>query len=208
MKRKNSLADSLKRLIDKANEQDVTIQQILTFLARRGQALLLVLCSLPFCQPFQIPGISTPFGILLAFIGLRIAFGHRVWLPKLLLNKKIPYASLKKIASLAITITDKLRFFISTRLVWLVQTPSLRILHGIVISLLALLLALPLPIPLTNVLAAYPILFFGMAFLEDDGLMIIIAYSLATLCLAAFIGLIWFGKEGIQLLLGMLAVIS
>jgi hypothetical protein len=56
----------------------------------------MLLFSLPFCQPIQIPGFSTPFGILLAFIGLRIAFGHRVWFPKKLLEKKISYRVLKK----------------------------------------------------------------------------------------------------------------
>ena len=37
--------------------------------------------------------------------------------------------------------------------------------------------------------------------LEDDGLMIIIAYVLSALCFALFIGLFLFGKAGIALLL-------
>lgn len=199
--RRNSLAERLSHLLNLAQTQDVSVKVVIDTLAGKGQAVLLILFSLPFCQPIQIPGFSTPFGIILAFIGLRIAFGHRAWFPKVLLEKKIPYKALKNIASIAIKITDKLRFLISTRLVWLVQNPSLSIAHGVTISVLATLLALPLPIPLTNLLAAYPILAFGLGILEDDGLMIAIGYLLAIFSFSLFVALIWFGKEGILMLL-------
>ena len=198
--RRNSLAEQLNYLLNLAQTQDVSVKVVIDTLAGKGQAVLLILFSLPFCQPIQIPGFSTPFGIVLAFIGLRIAFGHRAWFPKLLLKKKISYKTLKKIASIAIKITDKLSFLISTRLVWLVKNPSLHIIHGLSITGLAILLALPLPIPFTNLLAAYPILAFGLGILEDDGLMIAIGYLLAVFCLSFFIVLIWFGKEGFLML--------
>lgn len=191
----NSLAQRLEQLLAETKEQDSSFQFIINHLARRGQAALLVLLVLPFCQPIQIPGFSTIFGIVLMFIGLRIAFGHRTWIPKFLLERKVPYNILKKIASVAITITDKLRFLTSTRLVFLVQSPTLHIFHGISIAILAFLLALPLPIPFTNLFAAYPILAFGLGLLEDDGIMIIIAYALFFLCLGVFTSLILFGKH-------------
>lgn len=194
IKWRNSLAERLNRLLDQANGQDLSLKVIIDTLAGKGQAILLILFSLPFCQPIQIPGFSTPFGILLAFIGLRIAFGHRVWFPSWLMEKKIPFRMLKKIASIAIKITEKLRFLISTRWTWLVQNPSLHIVHGLIITFLAIVLALPLPIPLTNVMAAYPLLAFGLGILEDDGVMIAIAYILAVFCFSFFIALILFGK--------------
>ena len=204
-KRRNSLAERLNYLLNQAQEQDISIKTIIDTLAGRGQAVLLILFSLPFCQPIQIPGFSTPFGIVLLFIGLRIAFRHRAWLPKGLLEKKISYRIFKKIASITIKITEKLRFLISTRWIWLVHNPSLHIAHGLTIAMLAILLALPLPIPLTNLLAAYPISAFGLAILEDDGLMIVIAYLLALLCFAVFITLVWFSKEGVSLLFNHLS---
>jgi hypothetical protein len=191
----NSLAQRLEQLLADTKGQDSSFQFIIDHLARRGQAALLVLLVLPFCQPIQIPGFSTIFGIALMFIGLRIAFGHRTWIPKALLDRKVPYHILEKIASVAITITDKLRFLTSTRLVFLVQSPTLHIFHGISIAILAFLLALPLPIPFTNLFAAYPILAFGLGLLEDDGIMIIIAYALFFLCLGVFTSLILFGKH-------------
>ena len=187
-------------LLSSANEKAVSLREVLHVLAGRGQAVLLILFSLPFCQPIQIPGFSTPFGVLLSFIGLRIAFGHRVWLPKTILERKISFKTLKKISEIAVKITNKLKFLISTRLTWLLTNPILHVIHGLMIALLGVLLALPIPFPLTNFFTAYPILAFGLAFLEDDGVMIIVAYVLSIICLIFFASLIWFGKEGFEFL--------
>lgn len=198
----NTLETALITLLEQ--KKDLTMESILKILAGRGLSFLLVALSLPFCQPFQIPGFSTPFGLLLAFIGLRIAIGKNAWLPQFLKEKVISYSTLKKVANLALKIVHKLRFFLTSRLVWLVRTPTLHFLHGLTIFVLGLILALPLPIPLTNVLAALPILFFGLGLLEDDGIMIIIAYILSLVCFAVYLSLIWFGKEGISYIFSMM----
>lgn len=194
----DNLSKELETLINSASRDSVTFEAILEVLPRRGHAVLLILLSLPFCQPIQIPGFSFFFGALLAFIGLRIAFGHRAWVPNALLKREISTQTLKKIASVALKIVDKMSFLTRPRMNWLVVSPSLFIMHGMVITLLAILLALPLPIPLTNLITAFPILFFGLGMLEDDGLMVIIAYVLSLICFALFASLIWFGKEGVE----------
>lgn len=191
----HSLKDRLKHLMAQCEQRPVAVRVIVDTLEGRGQAVLLVLLALPFCQPIQIPGFSTPFGIVLIFIGLRIAFGHRTWIPQTLLNHEISYETLEKIAWLAINITDKLSFLTSARWTYLVNNPILRTAHGVSIALMASFLALPLPIPFTNLLTAYPIFFFGLALLEDDGLMIFIAYLLFYICLGVFALLLFFGKE-------------
>jgi hypothetical protein len=192
-----SLKKSLSFLISKAkeNEEPISLKKILGVTAGRGYAILLILFVLPFCLPIQIPGFSTFFGLILMFIGLRIAFGHRSWVPKRLLDKTISGETLEKIGETAIKITDKLTFFTSPRWKSLVKAPILRVCHGCVIAFLAFLLALPLPIPLTNLLTAYPILFFGLGLLEDDGIMILIGYFLFFVCLIAFSLLFLFGKN-------------
>ncbi|WP_213105137.1 exopolysaccharide biosynthesis protein [Candidatus Protochlamydia amoebophila] len=194
----NVFAESLQTLLLDAKEKGMTIESLIRNLAKKGQAVLLVLLSLPFCQPIQIPGFSTPFGILLIFIGLRIGFGHQIWLPKWILGKKIPYSVLERIAKLALKVTNKLRYFVYPRLPNLVKNPILLIFHGLMIAILGFVLALPLPIPLSNILAAYPLLIFGLAILEDDGAAILIAYGLSLVCLTILAGLIWLGKEGVS----------
>lgn len=199
--RKNNLADAFRNLLDQADGKDPTLETIIHTLSGRGFAALLILFSFPFCLPVTIPGFSTPFGLANAYIGLRLAFGRYTWLPQWIMQKKISYKALKKAAAIAISTTNKLRYFVSSRLVWLVQNPKLRILHGLVIAFLSLLLALPLPIPFSNMLAAFPLVFFGFAFLEDDGLLLIFAYLLTILCIVFFGLLIWFGKSGVTFLL-------
>lgn len=192
--KRNNLEKRLQRLLSLSPGEGLSVQAIIEELGGRGQAALLIILVLPFCLPIPIPGLSTPFGLMLMFIGLRIAFGQRTWIPKKLLEKKISRQTLEKIANTAITITNKLRFLTSSRMVYLVDPPAFRMCHGIAIAILGLLLSLPLPIPLTNLFAAAPILAFGLGLLEDDGLMICLAYVLFVLCLVVFGSLLFFGK--------------
>lgn len=191
----NSLKERFDILLKKADGKKVSMKVIIDTLEGKGQAALLILLVLPFCQPIQIPTLSTPFGLILIFIGLRIAFGHRTWIPQFLLNKEISYHALEKVAKISITITEKLSFFTSSRWTYFVKTEALHVAHGLAIALMAFFLALPLPIPFTNLLAAYPILFFGLALLEDDGVMIFIAYILFYFSLGVFTALFFLGKS-------------
>lgn len=195
--RRNILIEQLEKLLTQAKPDGISVETMLKTLEDKGHAAVLIILSLPFCLPIQIPGASTIFGLLIAFVGLRISFGHRSWLPKTLLEKTISYSALKKINFYTTKVIEKLRFFISTRWVWFIHQPALHIAHGITIALLAGLLALPLPIPLTNIVVALPILAFGLAMLEDDGLLIIIAYVLSFLAFTLFFILFLYGKEGL-----------
>lgn len=193
----NLLAETLNKFIDENKESEIPISQLIEKLAGKGQALIVMLFSLPFCLPIQIPGLSTPFGILLIFVGIRISFGHSIWLPNFLIQKKIPQATFKKIAEMIIKVTNKLKFLIWTRLVWLVKNPVLHMLHGITIAFLSFFLALPIPVPFTNLLVAFPLFFFGLALLEDDGLLILFAYFLTILGSIGLFAIFWFGKASL-----------
>ncbi len=193
--RQNPLEDALNELLQKANRQPVSFETVLKTLEGRGQAALLIIFSLPFCLPVQIPGFSTPFGLMIVLIGLRIAFGNMILLPRFILNKQISYRVLEKAANITRKFIHKLRYFVAPRLEWLVRTPLLYRIHGITISILGLFLALPLPIPFSNLVAAVPLLAFGLAILEDDGYFLIAAYFLLYICVAFFTLLFILGKH-------------
>jgi len=195
-KHRNRLNNKLKELSELSERQFISIKMLIHFLGGKGQAALLVLIGLPFCLPIQIPGLSLPFGLFLAFIGLRIAFGHHVWIPEKILNQEISHATLEKIIDYTTRVTDWLCRFSYTRWICLVQTPALHLLHGLTVALLGFLLALPLPIPLTNILFAVPIVCFGLALLDDDGVVICLAYILSLIAFATFALLFWLGAEG------------
>lgn len=191
-----SFLDSLKQLLDLTKTSTtIKIGQIFEVLAHKGYPTLLIIFSIPFCMPIQIPGFSTPFGIVLCFIGLRIAFAKHPWWPEWILEKSFSSKSLEKLISKMMKVVQVMQKVLRPRLVVLAKDPILHRLHGLLIFILAILLSLPLPIPMTNMLAALPILALGLGLLEDDGVAIIVGYFLAAICFGAFIALIILGKS-------------
>lgn len=192
----NSFIDSLRILEKKADETDgIQLEEIFHVLSGKGYATLLVLFSFPFCLPVQIPGFSTPFGFLLCFLGLRIAFAKRLWWPKWILEKKLKSSQIKSLSQHIIKRVIFFKKIIHPRMGFLTTNPILIRLHGLLVFVLSILLSLPLPIPFSNMLSAIPILFIGLGLLEDDGLMIILSYLLALVCFLAFFGLYLLGKD-------------
>lgn len=187
------LKESLLALLKEADQQEIAYKTLFTYLTGRGYPVLLILLSIPFCLPISIPGLSTSFGLVAAFIGIRIAFGRHFWWPEWLMNKTISRATLERIIQKTIQITDYLQPILHPRMSYLTMNPTIHRLHGLVIFFLSMILAMPIPIPLTNMLPAIPILMISLGLLEDDGLFIIIGYILFLLCIFIFGILFWLG---------------
>ena len=62
-----------------------------------------------------------------------------------------------------------------------------KVVHGLMIFILGLFLALPLPVPLSNITAAWSILLISLGILEDDGLIVGIGYLAALSTAAIFV---------------------
>ena len=146
--------------------------------------------SLPFCQPLQIPGLSTPFGLIIAFIGVRIAFSKRIWLPKTVLLKTIPSATIQKISQKSLKLLIKMASLIHPRFRWLYGHRIMHICNGLLIVLLGIFLALPLPIPLTNFSAGWAIFLLSIGLLGNDGFFLIAGYLVTLLTIVFFISVL------------------
>lgn len=195
IKKMESFKDILQKLFDEVQKSsEIEVGKIFKILSGKGYPALLILLSLPFCLPLQIPGASTPFGIILGFMGLRIAFGKRLWWPKWILEKQFKSEHIKTLIKKSITFIDKVQKLARPRLIFLAKNPLLHRMHGLLVFCLSLILALPLPIPFSNMLAAFPIFFMGWGLLEDDGVLIILAYIFTTIFFLAFLGLFLIGK--------------
>lgn len=182
-----TLEQNLQIFLEKSQKVEaLSIKEILDTLSGKGRFVILILLSLPFCQPIQIPGLSTPFGLFIAFIGIRMAFSKRIWLPKWLLSKNISSAVTAKITRKTLKIIKKLRPFIRPRIIWLC---NYRALSGLLLCLLGIFLALPMPIPFTNFFAGWAILLLSIGLLESDSLFFILGcvISLVTICFFIFI---------------------
>ncbi len=194
MKKIKTLEQGIILLQKEAKEMPLSIGEILHILAGKGRPILLILLSLPFCQPIQIPGLSVPFGLVIAFFGLRSAFGKRVWLPKKITSKTISKPTLAKMTHTTLIVVRKIQPWIHARLNWMCSSSFMKVMNGVIIFLLGLFLALPLPIPLSNLTAAWSIFLIALGMLEDDGLFVMAGYLLTLVSIGVIIGMAYAAK--------------
>jgi hypothetical protein len=149
---------------------------------------LLALIAIPFF------GLSTPFGLAIALIGAQMIVGKQhPWLPQRARRRELNISMLDRVATM-----------LSRRTRWLVKMTRRR--HeaivapkhvGFGITLLALGLALPLPIPGSNLVFLVPIFIYAIGLLERDGLWIAIGH----VCLLVDIALMFaFGATVVAVL--------
>jgi hypothetical protein len=187
-----TLEESLALLLEKSQEKShLSIREILQALSGNGRFLALIFLSLPFCQPIQIPGVSLPFGIAIAFLGLRAAFGKRFWLPKSLLAKAVSSKTIRKIARSFLKILKKMKRLIHPRLTWVCEHRTMQVVNGLFLCVLGLFLALPLPIPFTNLVASWSIILVSLGILKRDGVCVIIGYALSLLALLTLVAILF-----------------
>jgi Exopolysaccharide synthesis, ExoD len=74
----------------------LTVEELQAALKGRGVAMLLLLLLLPFCF-IPVPGLSTPFGVAVLLMGIRIALGQKPWLPRLASQRSISPSRLVKV---------------------------------------------------------------------------------------------------------------
>ncbi len=194
------LSEDLKRILDHAGGKPITLQKIIEILHGRGLDLLVLLLALPFCTPIPLLGLSTPFGMVLMFLGLRIALRKHPWFPKRLLQREIPYATLTKIIQAALTVTTRLEKVLHPRLKFFNRWATFTALNGLVITSSAFLLMFPIPIPFTNTLPALSIILIAAGMIEEDGAVIVAGYLMAGVSWVYILSLWVVGKMGVNLL--------
>jgi hypothetical protein len=181
------LSEELAHLQVTFAERAVQLQEVITALRGRAYLLLLVLLSLPFCTPIPLPGLSTPFGLVLAVIGLRLALGLKPWLPKKLLYTAMPPGFLAKLLRITQNIVRIFEKLLRPRWAAFTNTETLRRLHAFAIFLAGLALLLPLPIPFTNMFPAWAVLLLACGLLERDGLFVLAGHVVFAAGVAYFI---------------------
>lgn len=159
-------------------DQHVPLPTILNILKGQGSFCIFTLLTLPFCIPLQIPGTSTPFGLLIAFIAIRKIFKKRITYPKFLSNKSITGPHLKKIVRIGFKFEQFISKYTVNRLNFVSKTHFAQVLQYLVIAISSLILALPLPIPLTNIFFAWIVLLISIGHLMNDGLYVLLGYSI------------------------------
>lgn len=179
------LFDHLDEIEKRCLQGNLTIQEIIEIFGSDGHLVLIIFFIIPFLQPIPLPGLSTPFGILIVIVAVLAHLNKPPWIFKKWLRRKISAKAVSRIAEGSERIFEKLSRWFRPRMKFLFQNPF-RTLNTFIIVLNAILLALPLPIPLSNSIPAWTIAFQALAHLEEDGLIILLSYAANVLCLVYF----------------------
>ena len=194
------LSEELALILREFEVENVTLREVIGLLQGRGYLLLVMLLALPFCTPIPLPGLSTPLGLIVGIIGVRLALGQKPWLPARLLDQRLPPTVFAKVFAFTQKIIRGFERLLRPRLLWLTATPGLRQLHAIPIVICAALLLLPLPIPFSNTVPSWGILLISGGLLERDGGFIVAGHVAALLAIAFFAAIAIFGDEAVDFL--------
>ncbi len=187
--------DSLQALAQ--NRDQVSLKEFFQTMGTEGHAVLLIFLCLPYLQPIPIPGLSTPFGVLIAVVAYLLYFKRPVFLPARFGHLKMSSALLLRITGKAERIWTRIHRRIYARWDFFFTQKSFRVLSFWTMAINGVLLALPLPIPFSNTVPAVAILLNALGQMESDGRYVIASYLWSLLCFGFFLALGWGALWGI-----------
>jgi hypothetical protein len=171
------------------------VRDLLQVTQNRGYTVLLIMLTFPFCTPIPLPGVSLPFGLVIALIGFRLALGQKPWLPERLLNQRLPAMFFPRALAATRRLISWLEYLLKPRHGHILRWRVVRQSMGVMILVCGLLQILPFPIPFSNGLPAFTVLLLASAMLEEDGYFAIAGGFCFLLTVAFFGSLLWGGSE-------------
>jgi hypothetical protein len=176
-------------LVGQFDQQAADVGALLRALNGRGIHLVLVLVAVPFVTPLPLPGVSIPFGFVVALLGVGLATDRDPWFPQRLLRHEVSPRTLARIFRASRSLGAALEWFTRPRLRF-ARSRATRRLGGAIIAVCGALPMLPLPIPFCNSLPAATVLLLAVAELGRDGLLFIIG------CVAFVLTVVFFAFVG------------
>ncbi len=176
----------------------VTLGEIVHRMRHSGFGLIILFLCLPFLQPLPMAGLSTAFGAVILVLGIQLILNRSsVWIPGFIANREVS----EKTGHLLLDAATKFFKFIETfvRPRWAFVAARERLI-GVMIVAAAIVLMLPIPIPLSNVICAAPIALMALALLEKDGLMAVLGFLGCVFSWAFHIAVFVVGFEGVKML--------
>ncbi|MCI3926221.1 exopolysaccharide biosynthesis protein [Paenibacillus sp. TRM 82003] len=199
--KERSVSDLLQELQTALERERLSLGELIEALQRKGPFFALLLLSVPFLQPVALPGVSTPFGLLIALLALGLLLRREMPLPAWIARFELGSKAVSMLFRGAIALFRRLeRWTKPRRYGMLVERDDVRRLHALLLIVVAVLLMLPLPIPFSNSLPAYVVFFIALGYLQRDGMLMLVSYGFALLTGAYFALIATLGVEGFKLL--------
>jgi len=168
-------------------------------LQETGLALVLVFVCLPFLQPVPMGGLSSVVGPFVILQGLQLARGRgALWVPDWIGRRRISARSAEVLLGAARALFRLTARFSGARLRPLARAGRAA---GLGMVLCGAMLALPVPIPLSNIACAAPVVLWSLALLEDDGVFALLGWLTLAASLLFHAAIFRYGAEGLRRLL-------
>lgn len=161
----------------------VKLADLLAVLDERAFGLLMLILSLPNAVGLgTIPGLSTVFGVPQIFVSLQMIVGaRRPWLPGIVLERSIAMKDFRTMVVKAEPYLTRLERLLRPRLVVM----STRLIEGLLgVVLLLLSIAVALPIPFANQPPAVAQALIALGLIERDGAAVLIGVVVAAVALS------------------------
>ena len=170
----------LDALLDGDPAQSLDFDYLLDGLGRRAFGMLLFVAALPAFIPIPVGGALSGPLIMLVAAQLLVGMGHP-WLPGFIARRGPKRQALARFERIVDPWLGRLERIVKPRLTSVLDHPLASAFTGLLLVLLGLLLALP--IPLTNYLLGGLILLYALALLERDGALMLVAWGLGIVAL-------------------------
>ncbi|MCW2276833.1 exopolysaccharide biosynthesis protein [Heliophilum fasciatum] len=202
MNHQERFSQSLHRLSKVLPHDGLTLGGVVDLMGQQSIWTLCAVMTVPFLLPVSIPGSSTPIGVMIALLGVACLWDRPPALPRRVARHPIPSHAMRNVLEKASHLAHKLEALARPRWSWMTEQRLVRRLNAICLVCNALLLTLPLPLPMSNTIPAYGVLFLACGALMRDGLFVAGGYVMAVLSVIYFALVAILGVNGVSALLG------
>lgn len=182
------------RALEAAVDGPMTLGELVHRMRRSGFGLIVIFVCLPFLQPLPLGGLSSVLGPFIALIGVQVARRRdELALPAWIAGRRLEARTIHLLFGAARTFFALAERFSRPR--WRALARSEKA-AGAGIAVSGALLALPFPIPLSNLACAGPAVLLSLGLLEEDGLLAALGWLGVLTALAFHAGLFLLGADG------------
>lgn len=181
------LVDILQALAGDESRARISVGDLLAAMGDRAFGALMLVFALPNIVPTP-PGTSAITGAPLVLLAAQLFAGKTPWLPRVICDRSLAREDFARVVSKIVPILLWVQKLLKPRMEGLLSPGCERVV-GLVCLLLAVILALP--IPLGNILPAVAICCFSFAILERDGLFALLGGVLSVVSVAIVSGVIY-----------------
>lgn len=164
----------------------VSIFEITEKMGVSSHYFLIFFLAIPFLQPLSIPFFSSLIGSFIMYCSTRIVANKPLYIPKKMGLHTIASKKVQKVCAAMLRFSKKMARWVRPRGKIMTYYTFLRRVDGSIMFVMALLLAMPLPIPLSNTLPAITLAMLSLGALEEDGTLTIIGWVFSVVTLAYF----------------------